>query len=101
VDDFSGEAGNLNYRDYKDAYTNTCLIDINSVGIRGRVRNINDMESQRSNISYHMSDEDQQKYSIRKQIDEQGEQNRIQRIQTTDQKIFTSYDRIHQRMLGL
>jgi curved DNA-binding protein CbpA len=101
VDDFSGEAGDLNYRDYKDAYTNTCLIDINSVGIRGRVRNINDMEAQRTNISYHMNDEDQQRYAIRKQMDEQEEQHRIQRIQTTDQKTFNSYDRIHQRMLGL
>ena len=31
VDDFSGESGGLSYRDYKDAYTNTYLVDESKV----------------------------------------------------------------------
>ena len=100
VDDFSGENGGLNFRDYKDAYTNTCLIDVNTVGLKGRARNINDVEAQRSNVSYHMSEEDQQKYALKKQREEQEEQMRIQRLQQFEQKAFNSYDKIHQRMLG-
>ena len=46
ITDFSGESdGGLNYRDYKDAFTNSCLIDTSSISMRGRAKNINDMES--------------------------------------------------------
>ena len=37
IDNFTGESGGLNYTDYKDAYTNSCLIDIKSVSINKRV----------------------------------------------------------------
>ena len=101
ITDFSGESdGGLNYRDYKDAFTNSCLIDTSSISIRGRAKNINDMESSRSNISYQMSQEDQKKYALKKQKEEQEEQNRIQRLQQFEEKAFNTYDRIHQRMLG-
>jgi curved DNA-binding protein CbpA len=101
IDDFSGESnGGLNYRDYKDAFTNSCLIDTSSTDTRGRPRNINDMESSRSNISYQMSHEDQQQYQIKKQREEQEEQQRQQRLQNFEEKAFNSYDQIHKRMLG-
>lgn len=101
VSDFSGESnGGLNYRDYKDAFTNSCLIDTNTTDTRGRPRNINDMESSRSNISYQMTHEDQQKYQLKKQKEEQEEQSRQQRLQEYEQKAFNSYDQIHRRMLG-
>ena len=101
ITDFSGESdGGLNYRDYKDAFTNSCLIDTSSISTRGRAKNINDMESSRSNISYQMSQEDQKKYALKKQKEEQEEQNRIQRLQQFEEKAFNTYDRIHQRMLG-
>tara|TARA_B100000683_G_scaffold41397_1_gene36803 strand:+ start:4342 stop:5469 length:1128 start_codon:yes stop_codon:yes gene_type:complete len=101
ISDFSGESsGGLNYRDYKDAFTNSCLIDVNPTDTRGRPRNINDMEASRSNVSYQMSYEDQQKYQLKKQREEQEEQNRLQRLQDYEQKAFNSYDQIHRRMLG-
>ena len=102
ISDFSGESsGGLNYRDYKDAFTNSCLIDVNSsTDTRGRPRNINDMESSRSDISYQMSHEDQQRYQLKKQKEEQQEQHRLQRLQEYEEKAFNSYDMIHQRMLG-
>ena len=101
ISDFSGESnGGLNYRDYKDAFTNSCLIDVSSTDTRGRPRNINDMESSRSDISYQMSHEDQQRYQLKKQKEEQQEQHRLQRLQEYEEKAFNSYDMIHQRMLG-
>ena len=101
VSDFSGESnGGLNYRDYKDAFTNSCLIDVSSTDTRGRPRNINDMESSRSDISYQMSHEDQQRYQLKKQKEEEHEQHRLQRLQEYEEKAFNSYDMIHQRMLG-
>jgi len=100
IDDFSGESNGLNYRDYKDAFTNSCLIDTSSTDTRGRPRNINDMESSRTNISYQMSHEDQQQYQLKKQKEEQEEQQRQQRLQHYEEKAFNSYDQIHKRMLG-
>ena len=48
IDDFSGEGNQgLKYRDYRDAFTNTCLIDTDEVKIKGRSKNLNDIKSQR------------------------------------------------------
>lgn len=101
IEDFSGESnGGLNYRDYKDAFTNSCLIDTKSISTIRRAKNINDMESSRSNISYQMNQEDQKEYALKKQKEEQEEQNRLQRLQQFEENAFNTYDRIHQRMLG-
>ena len=54
VSDFSGEAGNLGFRDYKDAFTNTTLIDTTSVSIEDRKSSVKGLERERSNISYRM-----------------------------------------------
>ena len=59
VNDFSGDTGSgLNFRDYRDAYTNSCLIDVHQFKDKGRPKDINSMESNRSNISYEMSEQD-------------------------------------------
>ena len=53
VSDFSGTSeGGLTFRDYKDAFTNSCLIDESSVDINNRSDNINSMKSSRTNINY-------------------------------------------------
>ena len=53
VSDFSGTSeGGLNFRDYKDAFSNSCLIDTGSMDLSGRDNNIQGMERSRSNISY-------------------------------------------------
>ena len=67
ISDFSGQSeGGLNFRDYKDAFTNSCLIDESSVDINNRSDNINSMKSSRSNINYKMSREDLRKQELMK-----------------------------------
>ena len=101
IDNFSGESGNgLAYRDYKDAFTNSCLIDTRQVNTRERPRNIDDAEYQRSKISYQLSPEDQRRQALQKQVQEQEEQQRLLRLQANDQRAFGAYDKIHRRMLG-
>lgn len=101
IDNFSGESGNgLAYRDYKDAFTNSCLIDTRQVNTRERPRNIDDAEYQRSKISYQLSPEDQRRQALQKQVQEQEEQKRLLRLQANDQRAFGAYDQIHRRMLG-
>ena len=100
VSDFSGQSsGGLNFRDYKDAFTNSCLIDESSVNLDGRSNNIHAMKSSRSNINYKMSSEDLRKQELMKLKMEQEEQKRLQRLTNTDNQAFNTYERIHDRML--
>ena len=101
VNDFSGDTGSgLNFRDYRDAYTNSCLIDVHQFKDKGRPKDINSMESNRSNISYEMSEQDKKRYLQQQLKEKREEEMRIQRLQVYEQKSFNTYDRIHQRMLG-
>jgi len=100
ISDFSGTSeGGLNFRDYKDAFTNSCLIDESSVNLDDRSNNIHAMKSSRSNINYKMSPEDLRKQELTKMKMEQEEQKRLQRLTTRDNQSFNTYERIHDRMI--
>jgi DnaJ-class molecular chaperone len=87
ISDFSGTSeGGLNFRDYKDAFTNSCLIDESSVNLDDRSNNIHAMKSSRSNINYKMSPEDLRKQELTKMKMEQEEQKAKQAEQTTKQR---------------
>jgi curved DNA-binding protein CbpA len=101
IKDFSCEeaGGGLQYRDYKDAYTNSTLIDINSVNIGDRAKNIKSYQSQRSNISHTMSKEDEMKY-MRLQKHKQGiEEHRMKKLERDDRNITSNYERIHKLLI--
>ena len=101
VSDFSGDTGGgLGFRDYKDAFTNSCLIDTGAFQDKGRPRDINSMEASRSNISYQMSEQDQKKYLLQQLKEKKEEEQRIQRLQQFEQQAFSTYDKIHQRLLN-
>jgi len=101
ISDFSGDTGGgLGFRDYKDAFTNSCLIDTKAFQDKGRPRDINSMEASRSNISYQMSEQDQKKYMLQQLKEKKEEEMRIQRLQQYENQAFTTYDRIHQRLLN-
>ena len=101
VNDFSGDTGSgLGFRDYKDAFTNSCLIDTRAFQDKERPRDINSMEASRSNISYQMSEQDQKKYLLQQLREKKEEEQRIQRLQQYEQQAFSTYDKIHQRLLN-
>lgn len=101
ISDFSGDTGSgLGFRDYKDAFTNSCLIDTRAFQDKGRPRDINSMEASRSNISYQMSEQDQKKYMLQQLKEKKEEEMRIQRLQQYENQAFNTYDRIHQRLLN-
>ena len=101
VKDFSGEAGSMGFTDYKKAYTDgSTLIDIHSVSMQDRPNSINSIKSQRSRISYTMSQEDMQRAALEKAREEMNEQNRINRLQVYDQKHSAAYEKIHGLLLN-
>ena len=101
ISDFSGESeGGLSYRDYKDAFTNPTLIDIDMVDISSRSFNINDKTVERENISYELDEEGQRKESLRISDEEISEKKRLDRLRMLDETSAETYEKIHQRMLS-
>ena len=100
IADFSGESsGGLSFRDYKDAFTNSCLIDESSVNIDNRFNNIHSLKSSRTNVNYKMSPEDIRKQELMKIKMQKEEDDRIKRLNQRDNQAFSTYERIHDRML--
>ena len=99
VSDFSGEAGNLGFRDYRDAFTNTTLIDTTAVSIEDRKSSVKGLERERSNVSYRMSPADQRRQAEQEMAQKQAEQQRLQRLQVYDQQGADMYERVHKRLL--
>ena len=100
VSDFSGQSsGGLTFRDYKDAFTNSCLIDESSVNLDNRSNNIHSLKSSRTNVNYKMSSDDLRKQELIKLKLQKEEEQRIYRLQQRDNQAFNSYERIHDRML--
>ena len=101
ISDFSGDTSSgLGFRDYKDAYTNSCLIDVRRFQDKNRPRDINTMESSRTNISYQMSENDHKKYIQQQLKEKQEEEKRLERLRVFEERSFNTYDKIHQRLLN-
>ena len=100
VTNFSGETNGLGFTDYKAAFTtDSTLIDAGSVDIHGRATSIKGVERERSNISYQMSPEDQQRSAYQEALKQKEERARLQRLQVYDQKGEDMYNRVHQMLL--
>jgi curved DNA-binding protein CbpA len=100
VSNFSGEVGNLGFTDYKAAFTvDSTLIDTSSVDINGRANSIKGVERERSNISYQLSPEDQQRVAYQEALQQKEERARIQRLQVYDQRSEDTYNKVHQLLL--
>lgn len=100
VDDFSGESGGLAYRDYKDAYTNTYLVDEVGGVDPSRPKDLKGTQKQRKNISYEMDEKEQQIYALQKIKEEKEERLRLERLANYERRAFNIYDQVHQRMIG-
>ena len=100
VSNFTGETGNLGFTDYKAAFTvDSTMIDTSSVDINGRSNSIKGIERERSNISYKLSSEDQQRVAYQEALQQREERARVQRLQVYDQKSEDAYHKVHQLLL--
>ena len=95
----SEKSNDLTYTDLKSAYTKSNLINTKNVKIK-QYRDVNEYENDRSNISYTMTPQQLREQAIRKQQEEQEEQNRIRRIQLKDNISERHYNKVHQMMLS-
>jgi curved DNA-binding protein CbpA len=96
----SDNNNDLGYSDLKSAYTKTNnLINPNNVNIK-QYRNIDELEQDRSNISFEQTPEQIRQNAILQQIEQEEEFQRKQRIQQRDNITESHYNQIHQRMIG-
>ena len=100
VSNFGGAVDNLSYTDYKQAFTDgSTLIDTSTVNINDRSNSIDGIKAQRSNISYTMDPEEQQRVAIQQMKEQEQEKQRLQRLNVYDQKHKQSYEKIHSMLL--
>ena len=102
ITNFSGGGGgpnDLSYRDYRDAFTNSNLIDVSQIDISKRSSSMKTIEKDRSQLSYQLSPQDQQRQAIQQQQAELAENKRLQRLQVYDQQGEDMYNRVHQMLL--
>jgi curved DNA-binding protein CbpA len=96
----SDNSNDLGYSDLKSAYTKTNnLINPNNVNVK-QYRNVDELEQDRSNISFEQTPEQIRQNAILKQIEQEEEFQRKQRIQQRDNITETHYKQIHQQMIG-
>ena len=100
VQSYSGEINGLGYRDLREAYEESTLIDVDSINVLDRKVSIKDYNKQRKKINYNMSEEDKYKLQEREKIKEIQERDRVQRLQDKDETHFDQYSRLHQRLIG-
>ena len=95
---FDNNSQNLNYTDYKKAHTTTKLVDPNQCS-RTEYNTIDDIQKDRSNLSYDMNDEDKLYYEQKKELEDTKEQDRVQRLKTHDKLSERTFDQINRAML--
>ena len=100
INDFGGSLDNLAYTDYKQAFTDgSMLIDPSTVDTSGRANSVRGIKSQRSNISYQMTQEDQIRLAKQQALEEKAEKDRVSRLNVYDRQHGEAYERIHSMLL--
>ena len=98
IDNFGGSTNNgLHYYDLKKAYDDNYINDSN-VDVSDRT--LSSVKSERSNISYKMSDKDLKKYNENKIKQEKQEKYRQNSLKQQDDMASRLYDRVHGRLVG-
>jgi curved DNA-binding protein CbpA len=98
-DKFQEAKNDLGYSDLKSAYSNGNLIDPNSVKFK-QYKNVDELERDRSKISFDMSPEDRRRLALQQEQDERNERIRRERLLQRDSLIGQTYQKAHQQMLG-
>ena len=100
VEDFgSVNTGNLSYTDYKKAHIDeTLLIDVNKVKYK-TYKSIDQLESDRSSLSYTPSVEDRQRYEYMERKKSEDDNIRLQKQKDYDDMVGNQYNKINRKLI--
>lgn len=88
----------MNYRDFKDAYTNADITDIQAP-TRKTFRSVDELQNDRSTIDYEMSESDKMKILAMKQLKKREEDARTRRIYMQNKKIESHFNKVNSLLL--
>lgn len=101
VDDilnFTGNSGNLNFTDYKAAYTYESTIEKPEMN-RKNYKNVKELEADRETISYQMSPEEIARQQAITDYNNKLEEQRRINMERYDQRVQDQYRRIHSNLI--
>lgn len=100
INDFSSDIdSNLKFTDYKQAHTNNNLINISNVKVR-EYKNVDDLEKERSNISYKMTPQQLELLNIQKRKEELDEEKRLQDVRRQDDKYEQHFNKMNKLLVS-
>lgn len=88
------------YTDYKKAYSNTTLINPNSVQNRPEYKTVEDLELYREKQEFTMTEEDRILIEEKKKREEQEEYQRIQRLRQRDDQLTSHSAKVNRLLLA-
>jgi curved DNA-binding protein CbpA len=103
LDDYSADntsKKSLNFMDVKIAHTTSRIVDPRTVDKRKDYRSVEDLENDRSRISYHMSDKERTLYEKKQLLEKLREEKRKEALMKSDQQAIEQFDKLHRLMLG-
>lgn len=99
VKDFSTSTNNLDCTDYKAAYSMNRLADHSMMNNRKKFSSIDDVQADRSDINYQMSEEDLKKQAIKQKKERMREYRRQQRQTQIDKQNEINFEKINKILL--
>ena len=99
VSSYSGESNGLAYRDLREAYSESTLIDTDSVDLSKRKNNIENIKV-KEKMSHQMSESDIRAQVLKEEMEKREEVERLDRIKNRDTQISNHYEMMHQRLVG-
>lgn len=103
IDDFSGDnmtKKNLNYMDLKLAHTTSRIVDPSTVKERKAFKSVEDVQADRANVSYTMSEREMRHYQQKKKLEELREKQRMMKLTEQDKLALEHFERVNRLMLG-
>ena len=103
ISDFSGDnmdSKKIQYSDYKIAHTTSRLVDPSSLKQRKEYSSVKDLEADRGNISYQLSEKDKKEIAKKQAKEEAQERRRKEQIKQHDELVSNQYEKLNKLLLG-
>lgn len=104
IGDFSGDnmdKKSLHYMDYRLAHTTNMLVDQKSVKQRETFKTIEDVQRDRTNVTYEMTPQEKKQYEKKREKERRHEERRALAQSEKDKLISKQFEKLNKLMLGI
>ena len=103
ITDFSGDnmdGKRIMYSDYKVAHTTSKLVDPRVVKQRKEYASVRDLEADRDNVSYTMTEKEQAELARHAAKQDALERKRLEQVKRRDEAVFKQHEQLNRLLLG-